>query len=149
VPQIRAATEHDLEVWLALRLKLWPDTSFAEHRGELHALRSAPDRFCGLLAFDDDGSLIGFAEASLRFDRVPGCGRPPVAFLEGIDVAPQQRRCGVARALCAAVERWAHSLCCNELGSDARIENIGSQRFHQAVGLTPTERVVFFRKELQ
>ncbi len=49
------------------------------------ALRASPDRFIGLLAFDNDGSAIG---------------------------------------------------------------NVASQEFHQAVGLIPTERVVFFSKEL-
>jgi aminoglycoside 6'-N-acetyltransferase I len=63
------------------------------------------------------GELIGFAEASLRHDYVNGCETSPVAFLEGIYVTPANRRQGVAKALCAAVEEWARNQGCVEIAA--------------------------------
>lgn len=146
---IRQATAADLAAWLALRAKLWPMTPADEHRHELEQQLADPQRFVALLAFDDQGQPIGFAEAALRADYVNGCTTSPVAFLEGIYVEPGAQRRGTARALCAVVERWAAARGCTELASDAHVENSASHDFHRAIGFTPTERVVFYRKELK
>jgi aminoglycoside 6'-N-acetyltransferase I len=146
---IRAATAGDVEQWLALRAKLWPLTPADEHRGEIAQQLADPARFAALLACDESGRALGFAEVALRADYVNGCDTSPVAFLEGIWCEPQARRRGVARALAAAVERWAVAKGCRELASDALIEDAASHDFHRAIGFAPTERVVFFRKELE
>jgi aminoglycoside 6'-N-acetyltransferase I len=146
---IRAATAADVDAWLSLRLKLWPATPIDDHRRELMQQLAEPRRCIALLAFDDGGRAVSFVEAALRSDCVNGCTSSPVAFLEGIYVEPARQRRGIARALCVAVERWALALGCTELASDALIENSASHEFHHAVGFTPTERVVFYRKELK
>ncbi len=92
--------------------------------------------------------LVGFAEVALRRDYVNGCDTSPVAFLEGIYVAPDHRRDGAARALITAVEAWGRAQGCSELASDADLANLDSQRMHAAVGFEETERVVYFRKAL-
>ena len=145
---IRAATAADVDAWLALRTKLWPATPADEHRSELAQKLASPERFAALLAFDEAGSAVGFAEAALRTDPVNGCASSPVAFLEGIYVEEAARRRGTARALCAAVERWAVAHGCTELASDAVVENRASHDLHRSIGFTPTERVIFYRKEL-
>ncbi len=145
---IRAATADDTDAWLALRARLWPLTPESDHRHEIAQQLADPARFVALLACDESGRAIGFAEAALRTDYVNGCETSPVAFLEGIYVLPAAQRRGVARALAAAVGRWAVSRGCRELASDALLENEASHRFHRAIGFTPTERVVFYRKEL-
>jgi aminoglycoside 6'-N-acetyltransferase I len=146
---IRAATAADVDVWLALRAKLWAATPLDAHRVEVAQQLAEPTRFAALLALGGDGRAIGLAEAALRVDPVNGCLTSPVAFLEGLFVEPSHRRRGTARALCAAVERWALAHGCTELGSDALLENGASHAFHRAVGFTPTERVVFYRKEVK
>jgi aminoglycoside 6'-N-acetyltransferase I len=146
---IREATAADLDAWLALRLRLWPVTPIDEHRREVAQQLAEPARFVALLAFDDGGRAVGFAEAALRADPVNGCLTSPVAFLEGIYVLPAAQRRGIARALCAAIERWAVARGCTELGSDALLDNGASHGFHRAIGFAPTERVVFYRKELK
>ncbi len=98
------------------------------------------------LARSGAGAPIGFAEATLRRDYVNGCSTSPVAFLEGLYVAPAWRRRGVARLLCAAAEDWGRMLGCVELGSDTYLENIESQRMHQALGFEEMERIVGYRK---
>lgn len=82
-------------------------------------------------------------------DYVNGAESSPVAFLEGIYVAPDARRRGVARNLVVEAERWATSKGCKELASDARLENTASHAMHAALGFVETERVVFFKKALQ
>ena len=95
-----------------------------------------------------DGQVIGFAEVSLRSDYVSGCETSPVAFLEGIFVHPDWRRAGVGRALVTVCEQWGLSQGCRELGSDARLDNAASHRFHGHTGFEETGRVVYFRKLL-
>jgi len=92
--------------------------------------------------------VSGFAEASLRRDYVNGCETSPVAFLEGIYVAPQARCQGVGRALDRAVQDWAIQRGCQEYASDALIDNRDSHAFHAALGFEETERVVYFRRRL-
>jgi aminoglycoside 6'-N-acetyltransferase I len=95
-----------------------------------------------------DGELVGFAEASLRYDYVNGCETSPVAFLEGIYVDPAHRRQGVAKALSASVEKWGKSKGCVEFASDTSLDNIASQHLHEALGFEETQRVVFYRKRI-
>jgi aminoglycoside 6'-N-acetyltransferase I len=102
-----------------------------------------------LLAKTDSGKAVGFAEAALRVDYVNGTDSSPVAFLEGLYVAPGSRRAGVARALVAAVEQWARREGCSELASDCLLENIDAHEVHRALGFGETERVVYFRKEIR
>jgi len=145
---IRVATLADLEPVAALRLALWPDEPLEVRRAEAEANLARTDDGLATFVAGDRGEVVAFAEASLRRDYVNGCGTSPVAFLEGIYVHPQNRRRGVARALCAAVETWARERGCSELGSDALLDNAASHRFHGAAGFEETERVVYFRKEL-
>ena len=84
----------------------------------------------------------------MRTDYVNGTSSTPVAFIEGIYVAPQFRRQGVGRSLVAVVAGWARDRGCTELASDALLENTASHAMHSALGFEETERVVFFRKQL-
>jgi aminoglycoside 6'-N-acetyltransferase I len=80
---------------------------------------------------------------------VNGAETSPVAFLEGIYVAPHARRSGVARKLIAHAEQWALDAGCSEFASDAAIDNTSSHAMHAALGFVETERVVFFKKVLR
>lgn len=89
---------------------------------------------------------MGFAEAAIRQDYVNGCDTSPVLFLEGVYVAPDARRRGVAKALFGRVEQWGALRGCEEFASDTDVANIDVQTLHRALGFEETERVVFFRK---
>ncbi|MGE5526942.1 MAG: aminoglycoside 6'-N-acetyltransferase [Rhodospirillaceae bacterium] len=134
--------------WLALREALWPHCSQAEHVAEMAQFLAAPDRYAQFVAYADSREAIGFAEASVRTDYVNGTESSPVAFLEGLYVAPTHRRRGVARSLVAAVAAWARSRGCREFASDAALENELSHTVHRRLGFAETERVVYFRKIL-
>ncbi|KIT17812.1 Aminoglycoside N(6')-acetyltransferase type 1 [Jannaschia aquimarina] len=97
---------------------------------------------------DDGRGPFAFSEATLRRDHVNGCETSPVAFLEGIYVAPDHRREGVGALLLDAVRAWARERGCTELASDAHIDNIASHAFHRTLGFEETVRVVCFRTKL-
>jgi aminoglycoside 6'-N-acetyltransferase I len=134
--------------WLELRRALWPEGSAGEHCDEMAAICASPDRFVQFVAREASGETMGFVEASLRSDYVNGTDSSPVAFLEGIYVAPQFRGRGVARALVQAIEQWALGRGCSEFASDAALDNERSHAMHRALGFVETERVVYFRKPL-
>src|SRR5687768_16020926 len=139
---VRPATEGDFAAWAAMRRRLWPDADPAELERELPG---APGTL-GLVA-EEEGRLIGFAEAAVR-DYAEGAAGP-AAYLEGIWVEPECRRRGVARALLAAVERWALAQGLGHLGSDALLDNEVSHRWHAAAGFAEVERLVVFGKPLR
>ena len=126
-----------------LRRALWPDIPIEE----LTAIAATHPDYLVLAAFDS-GEPVGFAEVSLRRDYVNGCDTSPVAFLEGIYVAPDQRKRGIARALVDAALDWARERGIGEFASDALLENHASHAFHAAIGFEEVERVVYFRRAL-
>ena len=95
---------------------------------------------------DGAGRPTGFIEAAVRNDYVNGTETSPVAFVEGLYVKPEYRRQGWAAELMRAVEAWARDRGCQELASDAALENAPSHATHLALGFEETERVVYFRK---
>jgi len=146
--RISPARGADHADWLAMRVALWPEGQENEHRAEIAIYDDDEQAPICLIARDDAGTALGFAEADLRHDYVNGCETSPVAFLEGIYVRPEARGRGVARELILAVEAWAAGLGCTEFASDASIDNTESHAMHEALGFEETERVVYFRKVL-
>jgi aminoglycoside 6'-N-acetyltransferase I len=142
-------THESLEDWVTLRLALWPDVGEQEHRVDAVAVLDRADQAIAFLVRAPGLTPIAFAEATLRRDHVNGCTTSPVAFVEGVYVSPAWRKRGIARVLFRAIEDWAISVGCCELASDTLICNEISQQAHRKLGLEETERVVFFRKQLQ
>ena len=147
---VRVASPADKEAWLRMRRALWP-----EDEGDSHA-REIGEFFAGrlhmpldvLLAFDENGNAVGFAELSIR-PYAEDCVTDRVAYLEGWYVEPHARRRGVGRALIVVAEKWAKSQGCTEFGSDALIDNHASAAAHRAVGFTETVQIRCFRKALE
>ncbi len=141
------ATPAHIEPWSRMRAQLWPEDSTQSHARDIQAtyLAGDPDRIA-LIGLDEDFGAKGFAEATVRHDYVEGCGTSPVAFVEGIFVAPEVRVRGLGRYLVLAVESWGRARGCRELASDALIDNQASHAFHEATGFEETLRVVYFRK---
>jgi aminoglycoside 6'-N-acetyltransferase I len=147
VEHLRRAESADDAGWLERRRSLWPDVPDAAHHGEMASIVAQPERYAAFL-IDVDGRTVAFAEASLRHEYVNGTSSSPVAFLEGLSVAPDVWRRGHARRLVEAVAAWGRALGCRELASDAHLDNTAGILAHRAVGFEETERVVFFRKPL-
>ncbi len=131
-----------------MRTELWPDGA-ADHASEIAAFfaGSASMPLAVLIACDEEGAAVGFAELSIR-NYAESAISDRVAYLEGWYVDPAARRRGVGRALIAAAEGWARSQGCREFGSDADIDNAISALAHAAVGFTETARIRCFLKTL-
>jgi GNAT superfamily N-acetyltransferase len=78
-----------------------------------------------LLAIDDAGCAVGFAELSFR-SHAEGCSSGRVAYLEGWLVEAAVRRRGIGAALLQSAETWGRAHACTELDSDAEINNLAS-----------------------
>lgn len=140
--RIRPAEPNDVDQLVPLRVALWPEGSAEEHRRELEQPIDT-----GIVAEHDDGTIIGFAEVSLR-SRADGCESSPVGYLEGWYVAEPFRRLHVGAALVRAAEDWARAHGCTEFASDTWLDNEVSQLAHEALGFEEVDRVVTYRKTL-
>jgi aminoglycoside 6'-N-acetyltransferase I len=135
-----------------MRALLWPEASVDEHAREVDMLLAA--RRTGslpstiLVAVDGDRVLQAFLEVGLR-SHVDGCDPTrSVGYVEGWFVQEAFRKQGIGRALMRAAEDWAREKGCTEMGSDALIDNFGSERAHIALGFEVVDRCVNFRKAL-
>jgi aminoglycoside 6'-N-acetyltransferase I len=133
-----------------MRNALWPEGGLSGHATEIAQF------FAGalkmplevLLAVDEAGKAIGFAELSIR-SYAEECVTDRVAYLEGWYVDAEWRRRGVGKALIEAAESWARAQGCTEFGSDALLENETSAAAHRALGFEETVQIRCFRKELR
>ncbi|MEN2427087.1 aminoglycoside 6'-N-acetyltransferase [Chromobacterium vaccinii] len=137
-----------LNDWRNLRAALWPDCPADEHQREIDAQIAEPARYAAFIAMDAAGGAVGLIELAIRHDYVNGTHHSPVGFVEGLYVAPEHRRAGVAVRLLSAAQAWARDRGSVELASDTTLDNIVSQTAHQALGFEETERVVFYRMAL-
>ena len=112
----------------------------------MRTLCAQPERYAQFLACSADQEPQGFIEIALRSDYVNGTDSSPVAFLEGLYVAPACRRQGIAALLVEQAQEWAREQGCSELASDAALDNTASHALHTSLGFAETERVVYFRK---
>lgn len=148
--RVRPATAEDAASWLAMRLGLWPEGSAEEHAGEINhyfAGKTGGRPAEVLLAVDQDGKAVGFAELAIR-PYVEGCVTERVAYLEGWYTDPNVRRQGGGTALVRAAESWGHDQRCSEFASDADPDNDVSLQAHRALGFTDAGLVRCFCKRI-
>lgn len=141
----RRIENKDLLEWANMRNQLWPESE-DHHRNEIEQLICDPD-FVAFVAEDENHSLIGFIEASIR-KYANGCESSPVPFAEGCWVQPEYQKQGVGLRLVQSIEKWALDNGYRELCSDCLQSNLDSIAAHKAWGFQETERVIYFRKEL-
>ncbi len=144
---VRPADATDAHDWAEMRQLLWPSPA-GEHEREIAAFFENRDPAAEvLLAIDDDGRAIGFAELSIR-SHAEACLTRGVAYLEGWFVREEARGRGVGAALVRAAEDWGRSRGCREFASDTNIGNEASVRAHKALGFEEVDRIVCFKKML-
>ena len=143
---IRKAERKDLPILAELACQLWPDYAAEEMRSEFADMIAKPDA-AFFLAYADK-TAVGFAQCQLRHDYVEGTDSFPVGYLEGIYVAEEYRKHGIAKALLAACEDWAKAQGCTEFASDCELENTQSLQFHLNVGFEEANRIICFTKKI-
>lgn len=145
VVECKALRKADFELWLAMGRKLWPQERRLRPVFE-KIFKSPRERvfICWI-----GGAAAGFVEVSMRRDYVEGSSASPTGYIEGIFVERRFRRRGVARLLVGAAERWAKGRGAVEVGSDTRLANRRSQRFHRALGFKQVEKNVAFIKKIR
>ena len=136
----------DRAAWAHLRQQLFDDLdpAFNEADMEAFAKRSEQQVF---LAVGEHEEAVGFAEVALR-NLVDGCLSSPVGYLEAIYVTPDGRGSGLGRKLLDATIEWARAQGCTEFATDSDLKDTSAQRFHLAMGMKETYRIVQFRREI-
>ena len=140
---VRPLAPADHAGWSAMRQQLWPEGG----RDDLADLARTQVP-CTVLVAERSGTLVGFAEATIR-SVVDGLYFAPAAYLEGIWVAPEARRQGVATALLAGVTEWACAQGVDGVGSDAEADNAESIAWHRAAGFAIEAEVVKFVRRIR
>ena len=143
---IRQADCMDGAIAATLALQLWPHHEAAALQSEFDLLLNDPDAAV-FLAFEDT-SPAGFAQCQLRHDYVEGTDSCPVGYLEGIFVAPEYRKSGIARLLLDACQHWAKEKGCTDFASDCELTNADSLRFHLNVGFREANRIICVTNKL-
>ena len=147
---IRRLSAADRAQWAALRTALYtdadPETEPAQLAAEIDAVL-ARDDWAAFGAETADHALVGLIELFER-NVAESCETSPVTYVEGLWVAPQWRRRGLARQLLQAGMDWGRSRGRSEIASDVQIANLLSQAVHRRLGFEETERLVTYRMDI-
>lgn len=143
---IRQAAVQDTATISALAHKLWPHDSLQALEAGFASLLSHADS--AVFLYFMDSRPVAFAQCQLRNDYVEGTSSSPVAYLEGIYVAEEYRRRGIAAALLSQCEQWAKAKGCSEFASDCELNNADSLCFHLHAGFAEANRIICFTKRI-
>lgn len=139
-------TRADFNDWLAMGFKLWPYARKNDLSKTFTKILKSQRETAFICRAN--GKSIAFQNTSLRRDYVAGAHSSPVGYLEGIFVEKNYRGRGIARKLVEEAEKWAAGKGCTEIGSDSELKNIGSRKFHKAIGFKEVERIVAYIKKI-
>ena len=143
---IKKATVEDIEIVAGLAIQMWNTHTLEELKQEfLDAMNKESNTV--FLALSDEGA-VGFAQCGLRHDYVEGTASSPVGYLEGIFVAEEYRKRGLAKDMLEACQSWAKKQGCTEFASDCELENEESLEFHLKMGFEEANRIICFTKKL-
>lgn len=145
--QIAEVTREQFPVWRRMRQDLYPNLDPEMHDEEMEWLFEAKDS-AAYIACSDAGEPIGLLEVSLR-NVVDGCIGGPVGYVEGIYLEPSFRRKGLGAKLMQFATDWCRKRGCNDMATDAEIENVEAQEFYRQTGFTEVSRTVGFTRSLR
>ncbi|WP_171943887.1 GNAT family N-acetyltransferase [Streptococcus suis] len=140
---IKSVTEETVSVWGSFASSVWQTDK--QVLMEEFAEGKFPFEF---LYYSSSGIAVAWISLSLRHDYVEGCQFSPVAYVEGIFVHPDYRGQGIAEELLHFAEGWAKSRGISQLGSDAELDNLLSQKFHIKHGFREVSRTVHYVRNL-
>lgn len=141
----KAATE-DAKTVAGLAIQMWESNTIDGLTEEFYD--SINEEGCVVFLALLDNLAIGFAQCGLRHDYVEGTDSSPVGYLEGIFVAEEYRKRGVAKDMLEACQKWAKEQGCTEFASDCELVNEDSLKFHLKMGFEEANRIICFTKKL-
>lgn len=131
-----------LDDLIKLEKELWEEESLEDL---YDVTLNSKGKFFGAFYLDE---LVGFIFVSIRNDYVEGCNTSPAGYIEGIFVKEEYRKKGIAKKLLEHSYLYFKENNISEVGSDVLIDNINSQRFHEAVGFKEVEKIVCYVKKI-
>jgi len=138
-------TEDNFSAWSKMRHELWddcdPEINARDYQSYRH--KATKGSAITLVAFLEDVA-IGFIEAELRQDHVPGASKRPIWYAEGIFVDEGQRRKKIGSQLVCELAKRVNA---TELASDCEIDHDDSRFFHEAIGFRDVERSIHFHMD--
>jgi aminoglycoside 6'-N-acetyltransferase I len=144
--EIRCIHKHDLDQWLHLRKRLWPEDELNSLKNEMLEIFNTLDENPVFIAYENN-QIIGFIELSIHTS-APGCESHRIGFIEGWYVKPTFRNQGIGRQLVEAGERWARDKGCHEMASDTNESYPMSPLAHKRLGYQETEKPFHYKKSL-
>ncbi|MEE1248269.1 MAG: aminoglycoside 6'-N-acetyltransferase [Lachnospiraceae bacterium] len=143
---VRIATNNDSHILAEMAIKMWDNHTVDELETEF--MKTLNDKHSAFFIKYINNIPVGFSKCGLRTDYVEGTKSSPVGYLEGIFVKEKYRKKGYAKELLCACEMWAKEIGCIEFASDCELDNIGSFKFHMAMGFDEANRIICFKKNL-
>ncbi len=143
---VRKATNDDIHILAKMAIKMWDSHTVDEL--QIKFAETLCDVYSAFFIKYVNSIPVGFAQCGLRTDYVEGTESSPVGYLEGVFVEADYRKNGYARELLLACEMWAKDMGCSEFASDCELDNIGSLKFHIAMGFDEANRIICFKKNI-
>ena len=143
---VRKATTADSRILAEMAVQMWDSHTIDELETEF--TETFNDKHTAFFIKHVHNLPVGFAQCGLRTDYVEGTESSPVGYLEGIFVKEDFRNNGYAKEMLSACEAWAKSMGCTEFASDCEFSNIGSFKFHIAMGFEEANRIICFKKRI-
>ena len=143
---VRKANNADSRILAELAVQMWDSHTVDEQEAEF--LETLNEEQAAFFIHYVDDLPVGFAQCGLRTDYVEGTESSPVGYLEGIFVQANYRGNGYAKELLWNCENWAKQMGCTEFASDCELDNIGSLKFHIAMGFAEANLIICFKKRI-
>lgn len=143
---VQKATKDDSRILAEMAIQMWKSNTVESLETEFKETMNS-ERSAFFIKYVNN-TPVGFAQCGLRTDYVEGTESSPVSYLEGIFVLPDHRKNGYARELLLACEMWLKDMGCTEFASDCELDNIGSLKFHIAMGFGEANRIICFKKNI-
>lgn len=143
---VKKANIGDVHILAELAVQMWDGHTIDELAAEFS--ETLQDKRSAFYIKYVDDLPVGFAQCGLRSDYVEGTESSPVGYLEGIFVKAAYRNNGYAKELLLHCEAWAKHMGCTEFASDCELDNIGSLKFHIAMGFDEANRIICFKKRI-
>ncbi len=140
--KIRQAQNSDLNEWVELRSRLWPDDTMENLYKECLDILASDHDVC-FLAYKDTGQAVAFIEGSLR-----GTIKKPYGHIEGWYVRNKYRGKGHGASLMNTLEQWFLHHAIGILHSDTDDNYPLSPKAHSAVGFKEVANIRIFIKEI-